>query len=45
MHLIFDIICIMEVASSCPVDVETGVIVGNEEPDPIEISDMSILYN
>ena len=42
--LSYDIICIIEGTISCPIDIDTGIIVANEEPEPIEINDTTILY-
>ena len=42
--LSYDIICIIEGSTTCPIDIGTNIIVANEEPEPIEINDTTILY-
>ena len=42
--LLYDIICIIEGSTTCPIDIGTNIIVANEEPEPIEINDTTILY-
>ena len=41
---LYDVECTIEGRTTCPVDVDSVIIVGDEEPKEIEINDTSILY-